>query len=107
MFWADRVAQELQKTPQHVNDGKTPSGKIHVGALRGVIIHDLIFRALRDLGIKAKYTYVIDDHDPMDSLPVYLDQKKYAPFMGVPLNKIPAPDGSKKNFARYFAEEFI
>lgn len=108
MFWADRIAEELKdKGPQWVDDMKTPSGKIHVGALRGVIIHDLVFRALKDAGVKAKYTYIIDDHDPMDSLPVYLDQKKYAPYMGVPLNKIPAPNGSQKSYARYFAEEFI
>ena len=108
MFWADRIAQELKNAgPQWVDDMKTPSGRIHVGALRGVIIHDLVFRAFKDLKVKAKYSYVIDNHDPMDSLPVYLDQKKYAPYIGVPLNKIPAPDGSKKSFAQYFAEEFI
>ncbi|MDP3998179.1 MAG: lysine--tRNA ligase [bacterium] len=108
MFWADRVASELKdKGPQWVDDMKTPSGRIHVGALRGVIIHDLVFRALKDPKTPAKYTYIIDDHDPMDSLPIYLDQEKYAPYMGVPLNKIPSPDGSQKSFARYFAENFI
>lgn len=108
MFWADKIASELKSHgPQWVDDMKTPSGRIHVGALRGVIIHDLVYRALKDVGVKTKYTYIIDDHDPMDSLPIYLDQKKYAPFMGVPLNKIPSPDGSKKSFAQYFAEDFI
>lgn len=108
MFWADRIAAELRdKGPQWVDDMKTPSGKIHVGALRGVIIHDLVYRALKEAGIKIKYTYIIDNHDPMDSLPVYLDQKKYASHMGVPLNKIPAPDGSQKSYAQYFAQDFI
>lgn len=107
MFWADKIASELKKKgPQHVDDMKTPSGKIHVGALRGVLIHDLVYRALKEVGVKVNYTYIIDNHDPMDSLPVYLDQKKYASYMGVPLNKIPAPDGSSKSYAQYFAEEF-
>ena len=30
-----------------VNDSKTPSGRVHVGAVRGVIIHDVVYRALK------------------------------------------------------------
>lgn len=107
MFWADKIASELKSAgPQWVDDMKTPSGRIHVGALRGVIIHDLVYRALLDFGIKAKYTYVFDDHDPMDSLPVYLPQEKYKKFMGFPLNKIPSPGEGAKNFAEFYALEF-
>jgi len=107
MFWADKIASELKSQgPQWVDDMKTPSGQIHVGALRGVIIHDLVYRALLDFGIKAKYTYVFDDHDPMDSLPVYLPQEKYKKFMGFPLNKIPSPGKGAKNFAEFYALEF-
>ncbi len=49
MFWADEIAAQAEG-PQVVNDSKTPSGTIHVGSLRGVIIHDAIVRALRDAG---------------------------------------------------------
>lgn len=105
MFWADQIASEL-KGFQHVDDMKTPSGRIHIGALRGVIIHDLVYKALLDAGIKAEYTYVFDDHDPMDSLPVYLASEKYKKYMGFPLNKIPSPKSGAKNFAEFYALEF-
>lgn len=105
MFWADKIAQEI-KGFQHIDDMKTPSGRIHVGALRGVIIHDLIFRALCDFGKKAVYTYVINDFDPLDSLPVYLP-KKYADYMGFPLFKIPSPTTGFKSLAQFYALEFI
>ncbi len=109
MFWADQIAEEIKKrgkTLEWVDDMKTPSGRVHVGALRGVVIHDLIYKCLKDQGVNSKYTYVFDDHDPMDGLPVYLDQEKYQQYMGMPLFKVPSPDPEYANYAEYFAVEF-
>jgi len=110
MFWADRVAQEIIKSgkykPYWVDDMKTPSGRVHVGSLRGVVVHDLIYKALIDVGEKAKFTYVFDDHDPMDALPVYLDSGKWSQHLGKPLMNVPSPDGKAENYAVYFAREF-
>lgn len=106
MFWADRAALELKgKGPQLVDDMKTPSGRIHVGALRGVIIHDLVFRTLKDAGVKARYTYIFDDHDPMTGVPLYLP-KRYQKYLGFPLNKVPSPEKGFANYAQYWASEF-
>lgn len=111
MYWADRFAKEIVASRKHkpywVDDMKTPSGRIHVGSLRGVITHDLIYKALLDLGQKATFSYVIDDHDPMDSLPAYLASKKWGKYMGQPLNTIPSPEPGFKSYAEYFARDFI
>ncbi|MDP2721032.1 MAG: lysine--tRNA ligase [bacterium] len=108
MFWADKIAKELATTKkdQLVNDAKTPSGRVHVGALRGVVIHDLILKTLKDQKVDVRYTYIIDDLDPMDSLPVYLPKEKYEKYMGVPLKNIPAPQGAA-SYAEFYANEFI
>jgi lysyl-tRNA synthetase class 1 len=108
MFWADKIAKELSKSkkPQLIDDAKTPSGRVHVGALRGVIIHDLALKALQSAKLNCRYTFVIDDLDPMDDLPVYLPKGKYEKYMGVPLKDIPAPSGSG-SYAAYYANEFI
>lgn len=109
MFWVDNVVQELKKRKlplEWVDDMKTPSGRIHVGALRGVVVHDLIFKALKELEVKTKYTYVFDNHDPMDSLPVYLPKEKYEKYLGMPLFKVPSPDSKYENYAQYYALEF-
>ena len=45
MYWADELAAAAEG-PQVVNDSKTPSGTVHVGSLRGVVLHDAIRRAL-------------------------------------------------------------
>ncbi len=107
MFWSDQIAKDLKnKGPQWIDDMKTPSGKIHVGALRGVVIHDLAFKSLIQAGNKAKYTYVFEDHDPMDALPVYLSKEKYEKYLGMPLYKVPAPEAGFENYAQYYALEF-
>ncbi|OGH39203.1 MAG: lysine--tRNA ligase [Candidatus Levybacteria bacterium RIFCSPLOWO2_01_FULL_38_21] len=110
MFWADVVAKELKKRKlslEWVDDMKTPSGRVHVGALRGVVIHDLVFKALKDAGVKTKYTYIFDNHDPMDSLPVYLPKEKFEKYLGMPLYKIPSPELGFDNYAQFYAEEFM
>jgi len=109
MFWVDSVASELKKrnfSLEWVDDMKTPSGKIHVGALRGVIVHDLAFKVLKELGVKTKYTYIFDNHDPMDALPVYLPKEKFEKYLGMPLFKVPSPVEGFSNYAEYYAKEF-
>lgn len=110
MHWADRIAKEIidsQKyRPFWVDDMKTPSGRIHVGSLRGVVIHDLVYKGLLNIGEKAKFTFVFEDHDPMDELPPFLDKNKWSKFLGQPLFTVPSPEPGAENFARHFANEF-
>ncbi len=110
MIWPDREAKRLKernKPLEWADDMKTPSGRIHVGSLRGVIVHDLIYKALKDIGVDAKFSYVFNDMDPMDGMPSYLDKNKWQKYMGFPLYKIPSPEPGFKSFADYFAQEFI
>jgi lysyl-tRNA synthetase class 1 len=110
MFWADKIAKEIIKSgkykPYWVDDMKTPSGRIHVGSLRGVIIHDLVYKALKDQGVKPTFTYVFEDQDPMDDIPSYLDIAAWKKYLGQPLFSIPSPDGKAKSYGHFFAEEF-
>jgi len=106
LFWADAIAQQADAgKKQVVGDAKTPSGKIHVGALRGVVIHDLIYKALVDAGRQAEYIYRFDDLDPMDSFPTGLPEE-FRKYMGMPLCNIPSPEKGFDNFAKYYALEF-
>lgn len=85
---------------------KTPSGRIHVGSLRGVIVHDLVHKALRNTGVDSTFTYVFEDQDPMDDLPQYLDANEWKKYLGQPLFSIPSPDGKAESYGHYFAYEF-
>ena len=66
MYWADELAAAASGR-QVVNDSKSPSGTVHVGSLRGVVLHDAIYRALRQAGVEATFLYGVDDMDAMDS----------------------------------------
>ncbi|GIW64990.1 MAG: lysine--tRNA ligase [Patescibacteria group bacterium] len=110
MIWVDRLAKKIKERgleKEWVDDMKTPSGRIHVGSLRGVVIHDLVYKVLKENGVNAEFSYVFNDMDPMDGLPVYLEKEKWEKYMGYPLYKIPSPDPNYPNFAEYFAQEFI
>ncbi|HAU39380.1 MAG: lysyl-tRNA synthetase, lysyl-tRNA synthetase, class I [Candidatus Peregrinibacteria bacterium GW2011_GWF2_43_17] len=112
MFWADSIAEDIiQKNPDKkkfiIRDEKTLSGRVHVGSLRGVVIHGLVAQALQERGKEAEYYFEFNDFDPMDGLPVYLDEEKYKPYMGQPLYTVPSPDPAHKNYAEYFGAEFL
>ncbi len=110
MYWSDEVAQKLKERNlplEWVDDMKTPSGRIHVGSLMGVVVHGLVHRSLEEVGVNTKYTYVFENHDPMDDIPSYLPQEEYKQYLGMPLYKIPSPVEGYENFAAYYAQEFM
>jgi lysyl-tRNA synthetase class 1 len=106
VYWADELAATASGR-QVVNDSKSPSGTVHIGSLRGVVLHDAIYRALRQAGLEATFLYGVDDMDAMDS------QAKLTPdavdkYMGAPLSRVPAPEGSSAaNYARHFVGEIF
>ncbi|MDX1976569.1 MAG: lysine--tRNA ligase [Pseudanabaenaceae cyanobacterium bins.68] len=106
MFWAEKLAADLTGT-QVVNDSKTPSGRVHVGSLRGVIIHDVIYRSLQHLDKPVRFLYGADDYDALDTVPRYLDQERFSPYLGFPLCNVPAPQDTASDYAKYFMQEFL
>jgi len=110
MFWVDEIVKDiLEKIPKNdylITDWMTPSGHAHIGSLRGLILHDLIRRGLEEKGKKSVFQFGFDDFDPMDGLPIYVDQS-WQKYMGLPLYKVPAPDGKSKSFADQYLNEVI
>ena len=136
LHWADKIAKDVfswqkkigQKAAQlHVDDMKTPSGRVHTGSLRGVVLHDVVAKVLQEKAAQPVVsTYVFNDMDPMDGLPAYLDPVEYDQHMGKPLHRIPAPPLEKsgldltqtsveektrfqtaKTMAQFYAQDFI
>lgn len=117
MFWLDRIYGQIEKAipdklasgkPLFIRDEKTASGRVHVGSMRALALHAALSERLSEAGVKNTFVYEINDFDPMDGLPVYLDEKVFAEHMGKPLYSIPSPDPAvAPNFAEYFAAEYI
>ncbi|MEX2007700.1 MAG: lysine--tRNA ligase [Candidatus Levyibacteriota bacterium] len=92
MFWADKLLENV-KGPQVVEDAWTPSGIVHMGSLKGPVIHDVLFKILEERGQEAKFLYGFDDFDPIDGLPAEL-QESLGKYMGVLISIAPAPSGN-------------
>ncbi|MGB4076365.1 MAG: lysine--tRNA ligase, partial [Minisyncoccia bacterium] len=118
MFWADRIVGEIQKTaaakaaaeggaPLIIRDEKTLSGRVHVGSMRGVAIHGLISEVLTEQGVGNRYLYELNDFDPFDSIPGYLDASRYREHLGKPLYRVPSPEAGFSNYAEYFGAEYV
>jgi lysyl-tRNA synthetase class 1 len=106
MFWCDKLAEGLAG-PQTINDSKTPSGRAHIGALRGPLIHDAIFRTLQSKGIPVRFLFGVDDYDPVDEIP-YGQVEHFEKYLGAPLCNVPPPPGSNAtDMAEHFISEFF
>ncbi|HEX2792128.1 MAG TPA: lysine--tRNA ligase [Candidatus Paceibacterota bacterium] len=114
MFWADRIAKEIETTkagttgtrPLLIRDEKTLSGRVHIGSMRGVAIHGLVGEVLDEYGIENEYRYELNDFDPFDSIPGYLDERTFVEHLGKPLYTVPSPEPGFANYAEYFGAEF-
>lgn len=107
MFWADKIAKQIinakKYKPYWVDDMFTPSGFAHIGSLRGPLVHDLIYRALKNAKEKPVFTYIINDFDPVDGLPA--DLQEFRKYLGFPLRNVPWKDKTFESFADYFAHD--
>jgi lysyl-tRNA synthetase, class I len=116
MFWADKIAKEIQETRKApiggggkflIRDEKTLSGRVHIGSMRGVAIHGLVSEVLAERGIQNEYRYELNDFDPFDSIPGYLDVNVFSEHLGKPLYTVPSPVEGFTNYAEYFGAEFV
>ena len=108
MFWADDVAESIIQSgkykPYWIDDMFTPSGYPHVGSLRGPLVHDLVYKALKNKGICVKWTYVMNDFDPIDGLPPEL-QENFSEYMGLPVRSAPSPVEGFESYGDYFSKD--
>ena len=114
MFWADEICDQIRERfadkiakgePLLIHDEKTLSGRVHVGSLRGVVIHGILSHILTERGVANRFKFELNDNDPMDGLPIYVDQKTYREHMGKPLFAVPALNKGEENFTTGFGEE--
>lgn len=116
MFWADTIADEVERRyqallesgePLVVRDEKTASGSAHIGSLRSASLHAVVADVLKSRGHNVKFYFEINDFDPMDGIPSYLDETLYKKYMGRPLCNIPSPVAGYENFAEYYGQEYV
>jgi lysyl-tRNA synthetase class 1 len=60
-MWAQDFLAEHPAKKHIINDSKTPSGPVHIGSFRSLVIHDVLKRILDEEKHPAVYHYGFDD----------------------------------------------
>ncbi|CAM3722190.1 MULTISPECIES: lysine--tRNA ligase [Tsukamurella] len=111
--WVTRLADEAvafaeqNDTPVKVASGISPSGPIHLGNLREVMVPHLVADELRRRGIAVEHIISWDDFDRFRKVPK-IDgvDESWEQHIGKPLTRVPAPHGSDAaNWAEHFRRE--
>ncbi len=101
----DRVA--ARDVDSHlISTGKSPSGVIHIGFMREIIIADIIKRELVRMGHTARTMFVVDDYDPLRAFPPGITLSP-EDWLGVPYSDIPDEFGCCESFGAHWANQLI
>jgi len=99
--WVARIADDViadserrvPGKPVVVASGLSPSGPIHLGNLREVMVPHLVADEVRRRGLECDHVLSWDDYDRLRRVPADVDQS-WAAHIGKPLTSVPAPPGS-------------
>ncbi|MCA1717745.1 MAG: lysine--tRNA ligase [Actinobacteria bacterium] len=109
--WAMRTAENLLSThgegPHVVATGISPSGNIHVGNLREVLVGEAVVKALEALGSEARFVFHADTIDPLRKIAPGVPESFWQ-YMGHSLSQVPDPDpnGCHTSYAEHFLAPF-
>ncbi len=103
---ADEVVAESERRatgkPVVVASGISPSGPIHLGNLREIMMPHLVADEIRRRGIECDHILSWDDFDRLRRVPSTVDPA-WAEHIGKPLTAVPAPPGSQhRSWAAHF-----
>lgn len=104
---ADRVLRRFEKQGSDPNrivvcaSGVSPSGPIHLGNLRELLVPHYVFEEIRSRGVPCEHLLSWDDYDRLRKVPAGVDESFNA-FIGQPLTSVPDPYGSMDSWAERF-----
>ncbi|NUP47102.1 MAG: lysine--tRNA ligase [Catenulispora sp.] len=112
--WVSRLADEViaeagqrgTGKPVVVASGLSPSGPIHLGNMREVMMPHFVADEIRRRGVACEHIISWDDFDRFRKVPFGVegvDPDTWAQYIGMPLSSVPAPAGSPyPNWAEHF-----
>ena len=105
-IYTDKVLEKFPSKKEYVcASGISPSGTIHFGNFRDIVTSYAVFKELKNRGKKARMIFSWDDFDRFRKVPQGVDPS-FEKYIGLPLSKVPSPDGTDKSYAKYQEEEF-
>ena len=103
--WAKRVAEGLGPGPHVAVTGISPSGNIHVGNLREVLVAEAVVDALRARGEEVRFVFHADTVDPLRKIAPGIPAS-FKQYIGHSLSRVPDPEGCHENYAEHFLGPF-
>ncbi|HEY3262630.1 MAG TPA: lysine--tRNA ligase [Pseudonocardiaceae bacterium] len=102
---ADRVVAEgARRAPGRrivCASGISPSGPIHLGNLREIMVPHLVADEIRRRGLPCRHLLSWDDYDRLRKVPADVPES-FAEHIGRPLTSVPDPCGEHENWAEHF-----
>ena len=112
IHWLDEIIEKILKRNEvliTLATGKTPSGFIHLGILREIIICDSIRRIFEERGSNVRFFLFFDSLDAAKRFPEYIDQEFQNKHLGKPFSYIPCPfqDCQCESYAHHFGNNLL
>ena len=103
---ADRAIRRHQRTgepstPVVVASGISPSGPIHLGNLRELLVPHFVADEIRARGVPCRHLLSWDDYDRLRKVPAGVPES-FAEHIGRPLSAVPDPWGEHESWAERF-----
>ena len=103
--WAERIAEGLGEGPHVVVAGISPSGHIHVGNLREVLVGEAVANALRARGEEVRFIFHADTIDPLRKIAPGIPEE-FEEFIGQSISRVPDPESCHLSYADHFLTPF-
>ena len=112
VHWLEEIVEEIySRRPEEItlSTGKTPSGHIHLGILREILICDALRRIFEDHGKLVQNLLFFDSLDAAKRFPPYIEKDFQKKHVGKPFAMIPCPydDCNCESYAHHFGNELI
>ncbi|MHA1334982.1 MAG: lysine--tRNA ligase [Promethearchaeota archaeon] len=110
IHWLQDIVNKIKERNEKIitlSTGKTPSGHIHIGILREIIICDSLRRIFEKEGYKVNNYLFFDSMDAAKRFPGYIDKDFQNQHLGKPFFLIPCPynDCGCESYAYHFGQE--
>jgi lysyl-tRNA synthetase class 1 len=112
IHWLDDYIHEILNrniSKITLSTGKTPSGHIHIGILREILICDALKRVLEEKGKKVQSLLFLDSLDAAKRFPDDIDKDFQIKHIGKPFSLIPCPfkECGCESYAHHFGKELF
>ena len=109
--WVVRTAGEVRAEAMRRHPGEaptcasgiSPSGPVHLGNLRELMVPHLVADEIRKQGVPARHILSWDDYDRLRRVPAGFAES-FAEHIGRPLTAVPDPCGRHQSWAEHFKE---